>query len=37
MGNVGADGIRKSKKSNGRELNGQIYNEYPELIAEYFE
>ncbi|MFK5891182.1 MAG: phage Gp37/Gp68 family protein [Flavobacteriaceae bacterium] len=36
-GTWGADGIRRSKKSNGRELNGQIYNEYPELISEYFE
>ena len=36
-GTWGADGVRRSKKLNGRELNGQIYNEYPELIAEYFE
>jgi len=36
-GTWGADGVKRSKKSNGRELNGQIYNEYPELIAEYFE
>ena len=36
-GTWGADGVKRSKKSNGRELNGKIYNEYPELIAEYFE
>ncbi len=33
----GADGIKRNKKLNGRELNGKIYNEYPELIEEYFE
>ncbi len=36
-GTWGADGVKRSKKSNGRELNGKIYEEYPELIAEYFE
>lgn len=36
-GTWGADGVKRSKKSNGRELNGKIYDEYPELIAEYFE
>lgn len=33
----GSDGIKRNKKLNGRELNGKIYNEYPELIEEYFE
>ena len=28
-GAVGADGIRRSKKANGRELDGQIWDEYP--------
>lgn len=32
----GADGIKRNKKLNGRELGGKIYNEYPELIEEYF-
>ncbi len=32
----GADGIRRNKKENGRKLNGRIYDEYPELIEEYF-
>lgn len=32
----GADGIKRSKKVNGRKLDGKIYNEYPELIKEYF-
>ncbi len=36
-GTWGADGVRRNKKKNGRELNGRVYNEYPELIAEYFE
>ncbi|MCD4679520.1 MAG: phage Gp37/Gp68 family protein, partial [Bacteroidales bacterium] len=27
----GADGIKRNKKLNGRELNGRVYNEYPEL------
>jgi len=26
----GADGVKRNKKINGRELNGKIYNEYPE-------
>jgi len=36
-GTWGADGVKRSKKSNGRELDGKIYDEYPELIADYFE
>ena len=32
----GADGIKRNKKLNGRELDGKVYNEYPELIEEYF-
>jgi len=32
----GADGVRRSKKSNGIELNGEIYQNYPEQIKEYF-
>ncbi|MCK4665007.1 MAG: phage Gp37/Gp68 family protein [Bacteroidales bacterium] len=36
-GNWGADGIKRNKKLNGRKLNGKIYDEYPELIEEYFE
>ena len=36
-GTWGADGVRRSKKSNGRELQGKVYDEYPELIEEYFE
>jgi len=35
-GTWGADGVRRNKKKNGRELNGKVYNEYPELIAEFF-
>lgn len=31
-GTWGADGVKRSKKSNGRILNGQEWNEYPELI-----
>jgi len=31
----GSDGIKRNKKENGRELEGQIYDEYPELIEEY--
>jgi len=33
-GSWGSDGIKRNKKLNGRELNGKIYNEYPELIME---
>ncbi len=36
-GTWGADGIRRSKKSNGIELNGEIYQNYPEEIKKYFE
>lgn len=36
-GNWGADGVKRNKKLNGRKLNGEIYNEYPELIEEYFQ
>ncbi len=32
-GTWGADGIRRSKKANGRTLNGRIYNGYPEVPA----
>jgi len=32
----GADGVKRKKKDNGRSLNGKIYDEYPELIGEYF-
>lgn len=32
-GTWGADGVRRSKKSNGRILEGKEWNEYPELIA----
>lgn len=35
-GTWGADGIKRSKKLNGRELDGKIYNEYPELIEDHF-
>ncbi|MDA3905407.1 MAG: phage Gp37/Gp68 family protein [Bacteroidales bacterium] len=35
-GTWGADGVRRNKKINGRELDGRVYNEYPELIKEYF-
>ena len=31
-GTWGADGIKRNKKENGRKLNGEIFNEYPELI-----
>lgn len=31
----GSDGVKRSKKVNGRELDGKIYDEYPELIKEY--
>lgn len=32
-GTWGADGVRRSKKSNGRILEGKEWNEYPELIV----
>ncbi|MCF6268999.1 MAG: phage Gp37/Gp68 family protein [Melioribacteraceae bacterium] len=32
----GSDGIKRNKKDNGRELEGKIYDEYPELIEELF-
>jgi len=32
-GTWGADGVRRSKKSNGRILEGKEWSEYPELIA----
>ncbi|MDR0802657.1 phage Gp37/Gp68 family protein [Fluviicola sp.] len=32
-GTWGSDGIRRSKKSNGRMLEGQEWNEYPESLA----
>lgn len=31
-GTWGADGVKRSKKTNGRILNGKEWNEYPELI-----
>ncbi len=31
-GTWGADGVRRSKKKNGRELNGEIFEEYPKEI-----
>ncbi len=31
-GKWGADGVKRNKKLNGRELDGKVYNEYPELI-----
>lgn len=36
-GTWGADGIRRSKKSNGMELNGEIHQSYPRQIKQYFE
>ena len=33
----GVDGVKRNKKLNGRKLDGKIYDEYPELIEEYFE
>ena len=36
-GTWGADGVKRNKKLNGRKLNGKLYDEYPELIEEYFE
>ena len=36
-GTWGADGVKRSKKLNGRRLNGKLYDEYPELIEDYFE
>lgn len=35
-GTWGADGIKRSKKSNGRELVGKTFDEYPELNEEYY-
>ncbi|MFC2104776.1 DUF5131 family protein [Bacteroidota bacterium] len=35
-GTWGADGVKRNKKLNGRKLNGKLYDEYPELIEEYF-
>jgi len=32
-GTWGADGVKRSKKSNGRILEGSEWNEYPELVA----
>ncbi len=34
-GTWGSDGVKRSKKVNGRVLNGKIYNEYPELLKEH--
>jgi len=36
-GTWGADGVKRSKKSNGMELNGEIYQNYPKQIKKYFE
>ncbi len=36
-GTWGADGIKRSKKSNGMEIDGQVYQDYPEQIKEYFQ
>ncbi len=36
-GTWGADGVKRSKKSNGMEIDGQLYQNYPEQIKEYFE
>lgn len=33
-GTWGSDGIKRSKKKNGRELNGKVFNEYPDIIME---
>lgn len=33
-GTWGADGVRRSKKTNGRILNGKEWNEYPEIIQQ---
>jgi protein gp37 len=30
-GTWGSDGVKRSKKENGRELNGKVYEEYPEI------
>jgi len=27
----GSDGVKRSKKENGRKLNGKVYDEYPEI------
>ena len=35
-GTWGADGVKRSKKSNGRELIGKTFDEYPEELEEYF-
>jgi len=35
-GTWGADGVRRNKKSNGKKLNGKIYQNYPEQITDYF-
>lgn len=35
-GTWGDDGVKRNKKVNGRELNGKIYDEYPELITGYY-
>jgi protein gp37 len=36
-GTWGADGVKRSKKSNGMEIDGQVYQNYPEQIKEYFQ
>ncbi len=36
-GTWGADKIKRSKKENGKELNGQVWHNYPEVIERQFE
>ncbi|NCF31388.1 MAG: DUF5131 family protein [Bacteroidetes bacterium] len=36
-GTWGADGVKRSKKSNGIEIDGQVYQNYPEQIKEHFQ
>jgi protein gp37 len=36
-GTWGSDGVKRNKKLNGRKLNGKLYDEYPELIEEYYQ
>ncbi|MFA5649332.1 MAG: phage Gp37/Gp68 family protein [Bacteroidales bacterium] len=36
-GTWGADKVKRNKKVNGKELNGQIWQQYPEIIEKQFE
>ena len=36
-GTWGADKIKRNKKVNGKELNGQVWQNYPEVIEKQFE